>query len=150
MKNLIKPIIVVLKSVSGGTMSKNIMYFQNGENIIKIGQIEQRMYIILEGRVSVFLTSGDENITVATLGKGDFFGEISLFTDHPRSATVRSLGDVKLAYIDNVTQLKSFLILNPQFAAKMVQILSQRLARTDEILIGKISEINRLKQTQAI
>lgn len=131
-------------------MSKNIMYYQNSENIIKIGQIEQRMYIILEGRVSVFLTSGDENIVVATMEKGDFFGEISLFTDHPRSATVRALGDVKLAYIDNVTQLKSFLILNPQFAAKMVSILAQRLAKTDTILIGKISEINRLKQTQAI
>jgi len=131
-------------------MSKNIMYYQNGENIIKAGQMEQRMYIILEGRVSVFLTNGEETITVATLTKGDFFGEISLFTDHPRSATVRALGDVKLAYIDNVTQLKSFLLLNSQFAAKMAQILAQRLAKTDEILIGKISEISRLKQTQGI
>ncbi len=131
-------------------MSKNIMYYQNGENIIKAGQMEQRMYIILEGRVSVFLSNGEETIVVATLVKGDFFGEISLFTDHPRSATVRALGDVKLAYIDNVTQLKSFLLLNPQFAAKMAQILAQRLAKTDEILIGKISEISRLKQTQGI
>lgn len=131
-------------------MSKNIMYYQNGENIIKAGQREQRMYIILEGRVSIILQSGEEQFVVATMEKGDFFGEISLFTDHPRSATVRSLGDVKLAYIDNVTQLKAFLIKNPAFAAKMVQILAQRLAKTDEILVGKISEIKRLKQTQAI
>jgi len=131
-------------------MSKNIMYFQNGENIIRAGQQEQRMYIILEGRVSIILQSGDEQFVVATMEKGDFFGEISLFTDHPRSATVRSLGDVKLAYIDNVTQLKAFLIKNPAFAAKMVQILAQRLAKTDEILVGKISEVKRLKQTQAI
>jgi len=131
-------------------MSKNIMYYQNGENIIKAGQLEHRMYIILEGRVSIILQSGEEQFVVATMEKGDFFGEISLFTDHPRSATVRSLGDVKLAYIDNVTQLKAFLIKNPAFAAKMVQILAQRLAKTDEILVGKISEIKRLKQTQAI
>ena len=126
------------------------MYFQNSENIIKIGQSEQRMYIILEGRVNVFLSSGESNITVATLGKGDFFGEISLFTDHPRSATVRALGDVKVVYIDNVKQLQAFLLVNPQFAAKMVQTLALRLAKTDEILIGKISELNRLKQTRAI
>lgn len=126
------------------------MYYQNGENIIRAGQQEQRMYIILEGRVSIILQSGEEQFVVATMEKGDFFGEISLFTDHPRSATVRSLGDVKLAYIDNVAQLKAFLIKNPAFAAKMVQILAQRLAKTDEILVGKISEIKRLKQTQAI
>jgi len=131
-------------------MSKNIMYYQNGENIIKAGQIEQRMYIILEGRVSIILQSGDEQFVVATMEKGDFFGEISLFTEHPRSATVRALGDVKLAYIDNPAQLKAFLVKNPHFAAKMVQILAQRLAKTDEILIGKISELKRLKETQAI
>ncbi len=108
------------------------------------------MYIILEGRVSVILQSGEEQFVVATMGKGDFFGEISLFTDHPRSATVRALGDVKLAYIDNAAQLKAFLLKNPQFAAKMVQILAQRLAKTDEILIGKISELKRLRETQAI
>lgn len=131
-------------------MSKNILYYQNSENIIKAGQFEQRMYIILEGKVSIILTDGNEQFVVATLVKGDFFGEISLFTSIPRSATVKALGDVKLAYIDNVTQLKAFLIKNPAFAAKMVQILSQRLAKTDEILIGKISENTRLKQTQVV
>lgn len=131
-------------------MSKNIMYFQNAENIIKAGQLEQRMYIILDGEVSIILGDGDNQIVVARLSKGDFFGEISLFTNTPRSATVRSIGDVKLAYIDNVTQLKSFLLKNPQFAAKMVHILAQRLAKTDEILIGKVSEINRLKETQVV
>ncbi len=131
-------------------MSKNIMYFQNAENIIKAGQLEQRMYIILEGEVTIILGEGDNQIIVARLSKGDFFGEISLFTNIPRSATVRSIGDVKLAYIDNATQLQSFLIKNPRFAAKMVQILSQRLAKTDEILIGKVSELNRLKETQVV
>jgi CRP-like cAMP-binding protein len=131
-------------------MAKNMVYFQTGEDIIKIGKIEQRMYIILEGQVNVFLSKGDENIQVATLDKGDFFGEISLFTDNPRSATVKAVGNVKLAIIDNKAQLKSFLVLNPQFAAKMVHVLAKRLAKTNEILVGKMSEINRLKQTNAI
>lgn len=131
-------------------MSKNIMYFQNAENIIKAGQLEQRMFIILEGEVIIILGEGENQIIVARLSKGDFFGEISLFTNTPRSATVRAIGDVKLAYIDNATQLQAFLIKNPRFAAKMVQILSQRLAKTDEILIGKVSELNRLKETQVV
>ena len=131
-------------------MSKNIMYFQNTENIIRAGQLEQRMFIILEGEVIIILGEGENQIVVARLSKGDFFGEISLFTNTPRSATVRAIGDVKLAYIDNATQLQAFLIKNPRFAAKMVQILSQRLAKTDEILIGKVSELNRLKETQVV
>ncbi len=131
-------------------MSKNIMYFQNTENIIRAGQLEQRMFIILEGEVIIILGEGENQIIVARLSKGDFFGEISLFTNTPRSATVRAIGDVKLAYIDNATQLQAFLIKNPRFAAKMVQILSQRLAKTDEILIGKVSELNRLKETQVV
>ena len=54
-------------------------------------------------------------------------------------------GIVKLAYIDNVDQLKAFLLKNPSYAAKMVNILAQRLANTDKILLGKISEINRIQ-----
>ncbi len=131
-------------------MSRNVMYFQNGETIIKSGQQEQRMYIILDGEVNIILGEGDDQISVARMSKGDFFGEISLFTSTPRSATVKAIGDIKLAYIDNLSQLKGFLIKNPHFAAKMVHILAQRLAKTDEILIGKVNEINRLKETRVV
>jgi CRP-like cAMP-binding protein len=131
-------------------MAKNVIDFHHGKDIIRKGEIEQRMYIILEGRVDVILSNGDDSIQITTMEKGDFFGEISLFTDKPRSATVRAVGDVKVAFIDNQTQLKSFLILNPEFAAKMVHILAQRLAKTNEILIGKMSEVKRFKRTRAI
>jgi CRP-like cAMP-binding protein len=116
-----------------------------GERIIEAGKVEQRMYIILEGSVEISLSDGKNTVTVATLKKGDFFGEISLFNQSPRSAHVIALDDVNLAYIDNQEQLNAFLLVNPAFAAKMVRILAARLAKTDEILIGKISQINRLK-----
>lgn len=126
-------------------MSKKILHYQNGERVIQSGKIEKRMYIILEGAVSITLSDGNNSVEVAEMKKGDFFGEISLFNNTPRSATVTALGNVKLAYLDNLDELKAFLIRNPAFAAKMVHILAQRLAKTDEILIGKISEVNRLK-----
>ena len=131
-------------------MSRQVLYYRDGEKIIQAGNNEKRMYIILEGAVSISLSDGPSTLTVANLGKGDFFGEISLFTNTPRSATARAMGEVKLAFIDNDVQLKAFLIKNPSFAAKMVHILASRLAKTDEILIGKISEINRLKVTRDI
>ena len=126
-------------------MAKQIVFYQRSEKIIKAGTTEQRMYIILEGEVEISLSDGNNWIVVAKLRKGDFFGEISLFNNTPRSADAIAAGDVKLAYIDSVEELKAFLLKNPVFAAKMVHILAQRLAKTDEILIGKVSELNRLK-----
>ncbi|HOW82338.1 MAG TPA: cyclic nucleotide-binding domain-containing protein [Spirochaetota bacterium] len=126
-------------------MAKQIVFYQRSEKIIKAGTTEQRMYIILEGEVEISLSDGNSRIVVAKLRKGDFFGEISLFNNTPRSADAIAAGDVKLAYIDSVEELKAFLLKNPVFAAKMVHILAQRLAKTDEILIGKVSELNRLK-----
>ena len=128
-------------------MAPRVLFYTDGERIIEIGKIERRMYIILEGSVAITLTDGRNMIEVAELRKGDFFGEISLFNNTPRSANATAVGDVRLAYIDNLQQLKAFLLKNPNFAAKMVHILAKRLAQTDEILIGKISEINRLQLT---
>lgn len=128
-------------------MAPRVLFYTDGERIIEIGKIERRMYIILEGSVAITLTDGKNMIEVAELRKGDFFGEISLFNNTPRSANATAVGDVRLAYIDNLQQLKAFLLKNPNFAAKMVHILAKRLSQTDEILIGKISEINRLQLT---
>ena len=131
-------------------MSKSIVYYQNNEKIIEAGSIETKMYIILEGTVQISVSDRIDRVIVAKLNKGDFFGEISLFNKTPRSATATAIGNVKLAFIDNAEQLKEFLIRNPVFAAKMVHTLAKRLAQTDEILIGKISELNRIKLTRDI
>src|SRR4030065_2677711 len=108
-------------------MGKNIVYYQNGERIIEAGSNETRMYIILEGEVQISLSDKIERIIVAKFKKGDFFGEISLFTNTPRSATATAVGNIKLAFIDNDEQLREFLIKNPVFAAKMVHTLAKRL-----------------------
>lgn len=131
-------------------MPMNTVYYQNNETIIQSGSMDQKMYVILDGHVRITLTDAENTFTIANLGKGDFFGEISLFNNTPRNATVTALGNVKLFYVEDVDQLKAFLMKNPAFAAKMVQILAQRLARTDEILMGKISELNRIKVTNEI
>ncbi len=126
-------------------MAGRVLRYSAGEKIIEAGKVEQRMYIILEGSVGISLSDGKSTIRVATLQRGDFFGEISLFNNSPRSANAIALGEVKLAYLDNLQDLKAFLVKNPSFAAKMVHILAQRLAKTDAILIGKISELNRVE-----
>ena len=124
---------------------KKVLYYQQGEYIIKEGGTDKRMYIIVEGQVKITLSDGREKIDVANLEKGAFFGEMSLFNDAPRSATATAMTNVKLAYIDNTEELQRFLHLNPGFAAKMAQIMAKRLAKTNEILIKEFKQVNKYK-----
>ena len=124
---------------------KKVLYYQKGEYVIKEGGTDKRMYIIVDGLVKITLSDGREKIDVANLEKGAFFGEMSLFNDAPRSATATAMTNVKLAYIDNTEQLQRFLHLNPGFAAKMAQIMAQRLAKTNEILIKEFKQENKYK-----
>ncbi len=129
---------------------KRVVYYQKGENIIKEGNADKRMYIILEGSVKISLSDGSEKLVVAALNKGAFFGEMSLFNDAPRSATATAVGDVKLAYIENINQLKRFLELNPSFASRMAQIMARRLAKTNQILLSEFKEVNKFKYLRDI
>lgn len=131
-------------------MAKRVVYYKKGEIIIKEGQLDRRMYVILEGFVKISLSDRGDKITVATLKKGDFFGEMSLFNETPRSATATALEDVKLAYLNDIKQLTNFLELNPKFAVKMVHILATRLSKTNEILLGEFREVNKFKYLRDI
>ncbi|MBF0627501.1 MAG: cyclic nucleotide-binding domain-containing protein [Magnetococcales bacterium] len=75
--------------------------YADGEVILREGEISDCMYVILEGRVEVVVDDGGlQPFHLAVLGKDDFFGEMSLFSDLPRVATVRSLGGVRVMSVD--------------------------------------------------
>ena len=126
-------------------MAARVLNFTNSERIIRAGDNDRRMYIILDGMVQITLRDGVDSFVVATMRKGDFFGEMSLFYNRPRTADVIAVGTVRLTYIESMPELRKFLTVNPNFAIKMVEVLSERLTKTDEHLIGVISDINRLK-----
>ena len=56
--------------------------------VVKQGDCEDSMYLILEGEFRVRVSAGDRETILATLGAGEFFGDISLFDHGPRSADV--------------------------------------------------------------
>ncbi len=126
-------------------MSMRTLEYSTGERIITSGDSDKRMYIILEGNVQIKLRDGKDSVIVAELGRSDFFGEMSIFCNTTRSADVIAINNVKLAYIESLQQLNKFLTANPSFAAKMVKVLAERLAKTDDLLIGIVSEVNKLK-----
>jgi CRP/FNR family cyclic AMP-dependent transcriptional regulator len=105
-----------------------------GKSIFKEGEMNNAMYIIIKGKVEIFITVNKSVTRLALMTDGDFFGEMALFSSRPRSATARCLADTEVAVIASKQQLEIFLIKNPKFSAKMVSIMADRLARTNELL----------------
>ncbi len=67
------------------------------------------------------------------LEKGDFFGEMAILEDLPRTASARALTDVKLLHINGST-FDQMLRSNPEIAVRMMRKLSRRLRETDRLL----------------
>jgi small-conductance mechanosensitive channel len=72
--------------------------FADGEPIVREGDPGQSMHVVASGRVHVVLAS--TRSTVATIGAGGYFGEMSLLTGDPRTATVLAQGDVRVLEIE--------------------------------------------------
>ena len=71
--------------------------FADGDTIIAEGDAADRFYVIAKGEVAVTRrTPEGEQIELATLGPGQFFGEVGILAETRRTATVRAIGSVEL------------------------------------------------------
>jgi len=71
--------------------------FAPGETIIAEGDAANRFYVIVRGEVAISRRSSEGNeIALATLGPGQFFGEVGILAETRRMATVRAVGEVEL------------------------------------------------------
>jgi CRP-like cAMP-binding protein len=72
-----------------------------GETILEQGDVADRFYVIAGGEVTVTRRSLDgDDVELATLGPGHFFGEVGLLAETRRTATVRAVDDVELLSLD--------------------------------------------------
>jgi CRP-like cAMP-binding protein len=77
--------------------------YREGDTILTAGESGHTMYLILEGRVRVSATQGGQRVELAELRAGDFFGELALVDDGPRSADVEAVADCELLRITRMT-----------------------------------------------
>jgi hypothetical protein len=92
------------------------------------------MYVIQSGTVELMKkTRRGEGKSFATLEKGDFFGEMSILEDVPRTATARAKTDCELIRIDQST-FDEMLRHNTEIAVRMLRKLSRRLRETTKLL----------------
>jgi CRP/FNR family cyclic AMP-dependent transcriptional regulator len=107
--------------------------------LFKQGDKGDAMYLIERGRVRISLRDDDsQEVTLAELAQGDFFGEMSLIDGRQRSADAQVIEDARLAILSRDAFL-SFVRTNPDVALEMLSALTDRLRRTDELLRSRVS-----------
>jgi glucose-6-phosphate 1-dehydrogenase len=93
--------------------------------IIRKGDIGREMYVICRGQVEVLDGAGKR---LATLGDGDFFGELSLLRSEPRSASIRAVTDCDLFVLEQ-RDFNDALKAHPEFAASLQEAARTRYQR---------------------
>lgn len=104
--------------------------FPKGTVIFQENDPGAEMFIIQSGKVKISKKVRDVEKTLVILGKGDFFGEMSILNNKPRSASAEVIEDAKLLVID----AKTFEVMvrsNTEIAVRIIKNLSARLQEAD-------------------
>ncbi|MBN1283519.1 MAG: mechanosensitive ion channel family protein [Proteobacteria bacterium] len=112
--------------------SMRIESYAEGETVVWQGDPGDSMYVIHSGACDV-LVGKDSSIPVATLAPPSFFGEMSLLTGEPRSATVRATADSTLFAIDKAL-FSDILSADVAILERLAQALAERQAETNRKL----------------
>ncbi len=105
-----------------------------GQILFREGDAGDRLYVVADGKVKLGRTSQDgrENL-LAVLGPGEMFGELSLFDPGPRTATATAVTDLRV-YALSHGDLNAWLQGRPEVALSLLQQISRRLRRTNEVI----------------
>lgn len=107
--------------------------------LFRQGDTGDAMYLIESGRVRISIRDDDkQELTLAELAQGDFFGEMSIIDGRQRSADAQVIEDARLAILSRDAFL-SFVRTNPDVALEMLSALTDRLRRTDDLLRSRVS-----------
>jgi uncharacterized membrane protein len=110
-----------------------------GKLLFHKGDSGDALYLIESGRVRISIRDEDGNeVTLAELAQGDFFGEMALIDGRQRSADAKVFEEARLAVLSRKAFL-SFVRSSPDVALVMLSALTDRLRRTDELLRGRVS-----------
>ena len=121
-----------IESIAGYCVERS---FNEGEMILRQGISGVGLYIIISGKVKIVKrTSTGENVDMAELGPGDFFGEMTVLDNAPRSASVVAVQNSK-CFVLSAWDFKARMALHPEIALKILPVVVKRFRETNDMLL---------------
>ena len=135
------PLFAELKSEDLAQLAQKLQVRRKrkDESVFEKGDLGTTMFVVASGRVDIVLPSADaEPVLLKEIGPGEYFGELSLFDDKPRSASARCSTQVELLELDRAT-LTEYLSGRPHAALAILHTMSERLRETNALLSNSVS-----------
>jgi hypothetical protein len=111
--------------------------------IVAEGSEGDSMYVVQSGKVEIVKTGEDGTEThLGTLKPGEYFGEMAIFEDEVRSATVRAVGQASVVEVDKKT-VKKRIQEDPGLAVNMLKTMSARLREANVDRAGGTPEVGQ-------
>ena len=118
--------------------------YQEGDVIVRQGEVGESMYVIASGRVEVLVKKGRKQVRLAILGPRDFFGEMAIFDSETRSATVRAMGQLEVFAIEKQT-FKKIIRQMPWLAFRVLEKMSRRIREDDREFVKLRKALEKLR-----
>jgi cAMP-dependent protein kinase regulator len=126
-----------LREVISSTLLRS---FDEGDIIVTEGEVGASLFLIVSGEVKVF-TRGErgEHLPLAELGAGDFFGEVSLLTGKPRTATITARSPVEAIELtrEDVDRIAAE---HPEVPGILEEFYNRRAHQTVEAVIQRMRQ----------
>ncbi|MGI9244477.1 MAG: Crp/Fnr family transcriptional regulator [Verrucomicrobiales bacterium] len=105
--------------------------------MIEQGKNQDRLYIVINGRLVVSRSNAGQSVDLAELRAGEMFGEMSVFDPGPASATVKSSAACQLWFIDR-SAFDQFVDANPAAGAKLLREVAKQLSSRVRVLDANV------------
>ncbi|MGA8260097.1 MAG: cyclic nucleotide-binding domain-containing protein [Arenicellales bacterium] len=117
-------------------MNENRRELAAGTIVFSEGDFGDAMYVVIQGMVQIYRDTTSGRLVLIKVGPGEFFGEMALIGNTPRTATATALSDSVLA-VYRPDELEKLLATRPDIGARMIKHLVSRLKETTDRLEGE-------------
>lgn len=116
------------------SIDKYLKAYHKAEVVFRQNTLGREMYIVYSGKVDLVVQGGQSETKLATVGPGEFFGEMALIDDSPRSASALAAEDDTRIIVLDKAKLVELISQQPEIGVIMMETLCRRLRNTNEAL----------------